>query len=52
MSQVKINVRPLLKAEEKEFRELTIYHIGLWYDDIDESFAQHLIDAPNQGFAP
>jgi len=52
MSLVKLKVRPLQKSEEKEFRELTIYYIGLWYDDIDESFAQNIIDAHNRGFDP
>lgn len=48
----KMVVRPLHADEFEDFRKLTTHHIGLWYDDIDESFAQIIIDAHKLGFDP
>jgi len=47
-----LKVRPLKKSEEEEFKELTTYYIAQWYDDIDDSFAQIILDAHKSGFDP
>lgn len=44
--------RKLEKKEEAEFKRLTTHHIGLFYDDIDNSFAQNILNAHNKGFDP
>ena len=45
-------VRVIVEAEIEEFKKLTTHYIGLWYDDIDESFAQIIVDAHKKGFDP
>ena len=47
-----LRVRPLRKDEESEFEELVIHYIGLWYDDIEESFTQIILEAHKRGYDP
>ena len=56
MEQIEINrdlvIREMKRKETNEFRELALSVIGVYYDDIDESFADNIIRAHEKGFDP
>jgi len=45
-------VKPLMKNDEEDFKKLTTYYISLWYDDIDNSFAENILKTHQLGYDP
>lgn len=52
MPMPEMTVRPLVREEADEFQALTTHVIGLWYDDIDDTFARIILDAHFKGHDP